>query len=78
MALKYSRTKKIRELSKDEPKHLAAKARLRGKLVLDTAAETVQRFKTRWATEKKNQPLEKKVVDIIDAHSASIPLYTEL
>ncbi|MBO4228397.1 MULTISPECIES: type II toxin-antitoxin system HipA family toxin [Bradyrhizobium] len=78
MALKYSRTKKMSEFSKDELKHLAAKARLREKLVLDTAAETVQRFKTLWATEKKNLPLEKKVVDIIDAHAASIPLYTEL
>ncbi len=78
MALKYSRTNKMGEFSKDELKHLAAKARLREKLVLDTAAETVQRFKTLWATEKKNLPLEKKVVDIIDAHAASIPLYTEL
>ncbi|MBR1165186.1 type II toxin-antitoxin system HipA family toxin [Bradyrhizobium elkanii] len=78
MALKYSRTKKMSEFSKDELKHLAAKARLREKLVLDTAAETVQRFKTLWATEKKNLPLEKKVVDIIDAHAATIPLYTEL
>jgi serine/threonine-protein kinase HipA len=78
MALKYSRTKKMSEFSKDELKHLAAKARLREKLVLDTAAETVERFKTLWATEKKNLPLEKKVVSIIDAHAASIPLYTEL
>lgn len=78
MALKYSRTKKMSEFSKDELKHLAAKARLREKLVLDTAAETVERFKTLWANEKKNLPLEKKVVSIIDAHAASIPLYTEL
>ncbi|MHC2332129.1 type II toxin-antitoxin system HipA family toxin [Bradyrhizobium sp. USDA 4454] len=78
MALKYSRTKKMSEFSKDELKHLAAKARLREKLVLDTAAETVERFKAIWATEKKNLPLEKKVVSIIDAHAASIPLYTEL
>lgn len=78
MALKYSRSKKMSEFSKDELKHLAAKAKLREKLVLDTAAETVQRFKELWAKEKKNLPLEEKVVDIIDAHAASIPLYTEL
>lgn len=78
MALKYSRTKKMSEFSKDELKHLAAKAKLREKLVLDTAGETVRRFKELWAKEKKNLPLEKKVVDIIDAHAASIPLYTEL
>lgn len=78
MALKYSRTKKMAEFSKDELKHLAAKAKLSEKLVLDTAAETVERFKQTWADEKKNLPLEKKVVQMVDAHAASIPVYDEL
>jgi serine/threonine-protein kinase HipA len=78
MALKYSRTKKMTEFSKDELKHLAAKAKLSEKLVIDTAAETVQRFKQVWADEKKNLPLEKKVVQMVDAHATSIPVYTEL
>lgn len=78
MALKYSRTKKMAEFSKDELKHLAAKAKLSEKLVLDTAAETVERFKETWADEKKNLPLEKKVVQMVDTHAASIPVYDEL
>jgi serine/threonine-protein kinase HipA len=78
MALKYSRTKKMAEFSKDELKHLAAKAKLSEKLVLDTATETVERFKQIWSKEKANLPLEKKVIGIIDAHAASIPIYKEV
>jgi serine/threonine-protein kinase HipA len=78
MALKYSRTKKMAEFSKDELKYLAAKARLSEKLVLDTATETVERFKLMWSKEKANLPLEKRVVGIVDAHAASIPIYKEV
>ncbi len=78
MALKYSRTKKMAEFSKDELKHLAAKARISEKLVLDTAAETVARFKQVWSEQKTKLPLEKKVVEMVDAHAASIPIYSEL
>jgi serine/threonine-protein kinase HipA len=78
MALKYSRYKKMTEFSKDELKHLAAKARLSEKLVLDTATETVARFKEIWPREKANLPLEKRIVGIVDAHAASIPIYSEL
>jgi serine/threonine-protein kinase HipA len=78
MALNYSRTKKMAEFSKDELTHLAAKAKVSEKLVIDTATETVQRFKQLWADEKANLPLEKKVVGIVDAHAASIPIYSEL
>jgi serine/threonine-protein kinase HipA len=77
MALKYSRTKKMAEFSKDELKHLAAKARISEKLVLDTAAETVVRFKQVWSEQKTQLPLEKKVVEMVDAHAASIPIYKE-
>lgn len=78
MALRYSRTKKMAEFSKDELKHLAAKAKLSEKLVLDTASETVARFKQVWSEQKTKLPLEKKVVGIVDAHAASIPIYSEL
>lgn len=78
MALKYSRSKKMAEFSKDELKHLAAKARLSEKLVLDTATETVARFKETWSSEKAHLPLEKRVVGIVNAHAASIPIYSEL
>jgi serine/threonine-protein kinase HipA len=78
MALKYSRTKKMAEFSKDELKHLAAKARLSEKLVLDTAAETISRFKQIWSEQKTKLPLEKKVVEMVDAHAASVPIYSEI
>jgi serine/threonine-protein kinase HipA len=78
MALKYSRSKKMADLSRDELKHLAAKARLSEKLVLDTAAETVARFKEIWPRERAHLPLEKRIVGIVDAHAASIPIYSEL
>ncbi len=78
MALNYSRTKKMAEFSKDELKHLAAKAKISERLVLDTAAETVQRFKQVWSEQKTKLPLEKKVTEIVDAHAASIPIYKEL
>jgi serine/threonine-protein kinase HipA len=77
-ALNYSRTKKMNEVSKDELAHLAAKALLPEKLVLDTAAETVGRFKEVWAAEKANLPLTKKVIDAVEAHAATIPLYKDL
>lgn len=78
MALNYSRTKKMAELSKDELTHLAAKAKVSEKLVLDTASETVRRFKEVWSGRKANLPLEKKAVKMIDAHAASIQIYKEL
>jgi serine/threonine-protein kinase HipA len=78
MALNYSRTKKMTEFSKDELTHLAAKAKISEKLVLDTAAETVQRFKQIWADTKSDLPLEKKVVQRVDAHAATLPIYSEL
>lgn len=78
MALKYSRTKIMADFSKDELKHLAAKARISEKLVLDTATETIERFEQIWSEQKAKLPLEKKVVDMIDAHAVSIPIYSEL
>lgn len=78
MALNYSRTKKMTEFSKDELTHLAAKAKISEALALDTAAEIVQRFKKIWSERKGDLPLEKKVVEVVDAHAASIPIYSEL
>lgn len=76
-ALKYSRTKKMKEFSKDELTHLAAKAALPEKLVLDAAAETVARFRDVWAAEKTNLPLPRNVVDAVDAHAPEVPIYGE-
>jgi len=77
-ALRYSRTRKMTEFSTDELRHLAGKAALPEKHVLDTAAETVARFRHVWAAEKKNLPLMKTVVDAIDGHLPTIPIYGEL
>jgi len=74
-ALNYSRTRRMSRVSRAEFAHLAAKARLPEKRVLDTVTETVERFKDVWATEKTNLPLTAKVVDAVDAHARGIPLY---
>lgn len=76
-ALNFSRTKKMAALSLDELTHLAAKAELSEKLVLDTARETVARFREVWNAEKANLPMAAKVREMIDAHAPSIELYRE-
>jgi serine/threonine-protein kinase HipA len=77
MALKYSRTRKMTELSKDELSHLAAKARLSEKLVLDAARDAVSRFKDVWKAETSHLPLTKRIVELVDAHAKTIPIYFE-
>jgi len=37
----------------------------------------VRRFKQIWSDEKSNLPLEKKVIQIIDAHASTISIYRE-
>jgi serine/threonine-protein kinase HipA len=76
-ALNFSRTKKMAALSLDELAHLAAKAELSEKLVLDTARETVERFRAVWDAEKANLPMAAKVREMIDAHAPTIELYRE-
>lgn len=71
-ALDFSRTKKMATLSKDELAHLAAKAELSKKLVIDTARETVERFRAVWEAEKKNPPMAAKVADTIDTHAPTV------
>lgn len=77
-ALNYSRTKKMAALTTDELRHLAAKALLPERLVIGAAAETVQRFKDVWQSEKANLPLAHNVIEAIDKHAPTIPLYEEL
>ncbi|MBB2973002.1 serine/threonine protein kinase HipA of HipAB toxin-antitoxin module [Mesorhizobium sp. RMAD-H1] len=75
--LNFSRTKKMAEFNVDELRHLAAKALLPEKLVINTAAETVQRFQA-WEAEKRHLPLAAAVLESIDAHAPTVPLYSEL
>lgn len=73
-ALKFSRTKRFSEFAKDELSHLAARARLPERLVLDTAHETVELFHQNWAEQKAHLPLSPKVADAIERHLAKLPI----
>ena len=76
-ALNYSRTKVMADLSIAELAHLANKALLPEKLIVDTARETVDRFKQVWTQESKHLPLDKKVDDLITAHSSKVAIYQD-
>lgn len=73
-ALKVSRSKKFTEFTMDELSHLAARARLPEKLVLDTASETVELFHEKWQSEKTNLALNSDVIEAIDKHLEDIPM----
>jgi serine/threonine-protein kinase HipA len=73
-ALNVSRSKAFADFNEDELADLAAKAALPGKLVLDTARETVALFHQHWASEKANLPMSKEVREAIDAHLKTVPL----
>jgi serine/threonine-protein kinase HipA len=73
-ALNFSRTRRFDEFSKDELSHLAAKAMLPEKLVLDTALETVTLFHQHWHAEKQNLPLSRDLMQTIESHLKTIPL----
>ncbi len=73
-ALNFSRTKRFDEFSEDELSHLAAKALLPEKLVLDTAHETVALFHQHWQGEKANLPLTADVIQAVEAHLKTIPI----
>lgn len=71
-ALKFSRTKRFDEFNKDELTHLAAKAELPEKPILDTAIETAARFHEVWAQEKAHLPMSAEVRKAIEAHLQSL------
>ncbi|MDC9522644.1 type II toxin-antitoxin system HipA family toxin [Pseudoalteromonas sp. Angola-31] len=73
-SLKVSRSKKFSDFTLDELSHLAAKAMLPEKLVLDTAKQTVEGFHEIWAKEKAHLPLTKSMIEAIETHLRSIPL----
>ena len=73
-ALKFSRKKRFSEYTIDELAHLAAKARLPEKLVLETARATAELFHQVWTAEKKHLPMEEGVVRAIEAHLKTISL----
>ncbi|AZG35378.1 type II toxin-antitoxin system HipA family toxin [Shewanella psychromarinicola] len=73
-SLKVSRSKKFSDFTLDELSHLAAKAMLPEKLVLDTAKQTLAGFHEVWAKEKAHLPLTKSMIEAIETHLRSIPL----
>lgn len=72
--LKFSRTKRFDRFSVSELSHLASKALLPQKLVLDAAGETVEIFHQKWRSEKTNLPLAANVVRAIEDHLRTIPI----
>ena len=73
-ALNFSRTRRFDEYSEDELSHLAAKALLPEKLVLDTARETVALFYQHWQVEKANLPLSADVITAVEGHLNTVPI----
>ena len=61
-----------RVFSRDGLSHLAARARLPTRLVIDTARDTVARFRDRWQADKKHLPIATDVVTPIEAHMKRI------
>jgi len=76
-ALNFSRTKRFDEFTFDELKHLAARALLPEKVVLDTAIETIALFHEHWQKEKTNLPLHSNVIEAIDKHIDKVPITTK-
>lgn len=73
-ALTFGRTKKFSEFTKDELAYMAGKARLPEKLVLDTAAETVELFHDVWRQEKNNLPLTKDMIGTVEKQIQVVPI----
>lgn len=75
-ALKFSRKRQFAELDEDELSHLATKAGLPAKMVVDTARDTTARFLELWAQEKAHLPLYENVRAAIDTLLPTLPLVT--
>ena len=73
-ALRFSRTRRFSEFSEDELAHLAAKALLPERLVLDAARETVALFHQHWRGERRHLPLAAEAAQAIAAHLQTIPI----
>lgn len=76
--MKISRAKVFSAFTVDELTHLAVKAAIPKKMVIDTAKETVALFREHWNAEKKNLPMSDDVRAAIDAHIKTVPILEEL
>jgi len=73
-ALKFSRTKRFDAFGVGELEHLAGRAGLPAKMVIDTAKETAERFQEVWPAEQKNLPLQPDVIEAIERQLGRVPL----
>ncbi|MDF3362883.1 type II toxin-antitoxin system HipA family toxin [Sulfitobacter sp. Ks41] len=76
-ALNYSRVRDFAAFDEDEISHLAAKAALPRKMVLDVARETASDFASLWKREKDALPMLEDVRAAIDALLPTLPLMKE-
>ncbi len=74
MALNFGRSKRWADLSMDELRYFAGKAKLPETIILNTAIETVTLFFEKWNDEKNHLPLPTVTIDIIEKHANAIPL----
>ena len=73
-ALNVSRRRAFGDFSEDELSHLAAKAALPSRVVIDTARETVDLFHEHWSQEKSHLPMRADVRDAIERHLKTVPI----
>jgi serine/threonine-protein kinase HipA len=73
-ALKVARSKSWTDFNTEELRYMAHRAGLPETLVLDTAKETVARFRDVWAREKDHLPHGRDVVAAVEAQLVKAPL----
>lgn len=71
LALKFGKSKRMELPSRDQLSHFAARARLPERLVLRTAAETVDSFRTVWPEESRALP--PTALAALEAHVSRVP-----
>lgn len=72
--LKVSRSKYYKDLTRDELMHMADRASIPERVVLDAADETVQRFRELWPQERSNLPLSHDVIEAVERQLNLVPL----
>lgn len=73
-ALRYSRTREFRNFDEEEISHLASRASLPEKPVLETARETASDFVAVWHSERESLPMQESVRTAIDHLLPTLPL----
>jgi len=72
--LKFARTKKVAELTKDEITYMAAKAGAPESLARDAATEAVSRFHEVWGSERSHLPISKDLEAEVERLLGVVPL----